>query len=432
VNHFQYREDRLFCEEVDLAEIARVVGTPFYVYSAATLSRHYRVFDEALSSVPHLICYSVKANSNLAVLHRLFQLGAGADIVSGGELYRALEAGGDPQKIVFSGVGKTREEMRYALSVGILAFNVESIAELRVLSAVAGEAGKRAPVSLRINPDVDAETHPYISTGLRDNKFGIAAKEALGAYQEAVRLPNLDVVGIDCHIGSQLTKTAPFQDAVARISLLYQEIAGIAGVELQHLDIGGGLGIPYGDREAAEPPSPEEYSAAILKGLAPVLQGKNAPTIICEPGRVIAGNAGALVTRVLYEKPTESKKFLVVDAAFNDLMRPALYQGYHPMQPVRRFEERAEETVDVVGPICESGDFLARDRKLPQLREGELLSIGAAGAYGFSMSSNYNSRPRVAEVMVSAGRFEIIRRRECREQLIENEQIPDSAFWDLP
>jgi diaminopimelate decarboxylase len=419
MNHFHYRDGELHCEEVPLARIAAEVGTPTYVYSTATIERHYRVFDEALAGLDHLICFSVKACSNLSVLRLLFGLGAGADIVSGGELARVLAAGGKGAKVVFSGVGKTEEEMRQALAAGVLAFNVESEPELRVLDEVAGKAGARARVSLRINPDVDAQTHPYISTGLKNNKFGIAWGGALDAYRLASSLPNLEVVGVDCHIGSQLTKTAPFSDAVGRLVELVQALAR-DGIAIRYLDIGGGLGIPYGKEEEPEPPSPSEYGDAVKRALAPLSDMKL--TVLCEPGRVIVGNAGVLITRVLYDKPSEAKRFLVVDAAMNDLMRPALYGSFQPMRPVAERADRERAVVDVVGPICETGDFLARDRELQLLERGELLAIGAAGAYGFTMSSNYNTRPRAAEVLVSGDGYRVVRRRETIDQLLANEK----------
>lgn len=423
MNHFHYKDDALYCEDVPLEKIAREVGTPVYVYSHATLERHYRVFDEALSGLDHLICFSVKANSNLAILRLLVGMGGGADIVSGGELFRVLRAGADPKKVVFSGVGKTREEMRQGLDAGILAFNVESREELLALNEVAGEAGARAPVSLRVNPNVDAETHPYISTGLKKNKFGVPSAEALDVYREAAALDGVEIVGIDCHIGSQLTKTEPFTDAIARIAELAHRLASEAGIEFRYLDIGGGLGIPYGEEEEPEPPTPAEYGDAIRKALAPF--GDRPPTIICEPGRVIAGNAGVLLTSVIYNKRSEVKHFVVVDAAFNDLLRPAFYGSFHPMRPVVRTPSRETIVADVVGPICETGDFLARDRELSYPEPGEALAIGAAGAYGFTMASNYNSRPRAAEVLVKGDRYAVIRRRENLEQLVENESIPD-------
>ncbi len=421
MNHFEYNGDELFCEGVPLAAIAKAHGTPTYIYSHATLSRHFRVFSEAFEDVDHLVCYSVKANSNIAVLALLFELGAGADIVSGGELARVLAAGGDPKKVVFSGVGKTPAEMRAALDVGVLAFNVESRGELDVLNRVAQESGKVAPVSLRVNPDVDAETHPYISTGLKKNKFGIAATEAKSVYEHAATLANISIVGVDCHIGSQLTKTAPFADAIDRLTKLIEELAA-SGIEIHHLDIGGGLGIPYGCSEEAEPPTPGEYGKTVRGALAPLLE--RGVKLICEPGRVIAGNAGVLLTEVLYRKGSSAKEFVIVDAAFNDLMRPALYDSYHPMRPVVRDDSRALINADVVGPICESGDFLARDRELRDLSPGELLAVGAAGAYGFTMSSNYNTRGRAAEVMVKGEQVELIRRRETVEELFINERMP--------
>ena len=419
MNHFNVRDGDLHCEEVPLARIAAEVGTPAYVYSTATIERHYRVFDEALAGLEHLICFSVKACSNLSILRLLFRLGAGADIVSGGELARVQRAGGRGDKVVFSGVGKTDDEMRQALAGGVLAFNVESEPELRVLDGIAASAGVRAPVSLRINPDVDAQTHPYISTGLKNNKFGIAWNGALEAYRLARSLPNLEVVGVDCHIGSQLTRTAPFSDAIARLVDLVKVLRG-EGIAIRMLDIGGGLGITYGKEEEPVPPTPGEYGDAIKRALAPLSDMKL--RVLCEPGRVIVGNAGVLVTRVLYDKPGEAKRFLIVDAAMNDLMRPALYGSFHPMRPVVERRDRPSATVDVVGPICESGDFLARDREMPQLERGDLLAIGAAGAYGFTMSSNYNTRPRAAEVLVAGSSYTVVRRRETIDQLLANEE----------
>ncbi|HEY8147259.1 MAG TPA: diaminopimelate decarboxylase, partial [Kofleriaceae bacterium] len=376
-------------------------------------------FDEALAGLDHVICYSVKANSNLSVLKLLFGLGAGADIVSGGELTRVIRAGGDPKKVVFSGVGKTEAEMRAALEAGVLAFNVESEPELRLLDQVAAAMGVRAPISLRVNPDVDPQTHPYISTGLKNNKFGIAATQAGEVYAAARGLRHIDIVGVDCHIGSQLTKTSPFSDAVKRlvdlIESLYRD-----GIAVRYLDIGGGLGIPYGKEEEPEPPTPAEYGAAVKEALAPLRDRRM--TILCEPGRVIVGNAGALVTRVLYDKQSDPKRFMIVDAAMNDLIRPSFYGSYHPMRPVVERPERARAAMDVVGPICESGDFLARDRELPVLERGELLCVGAAGAYSFTMSSNYNTRPRAAEVLVRGSTYQVVRRRETVDQLLANEE----------
>jgi len=424
MHHFQYRGDALFCEDVPLAQIAESVGTPVYVYSHATLERHFRVFDGAFAAHDHLVCYSVKASSNLALLKTLFSFGAGADIVSAGELFRALRAGGDPKKIVFSGVGKRDDEIEYALETGILAFNVESVAELKEIDRVAGRLGKRAPIALRVNPDVDAETHPYISTGLKKNKFGISVDAAREAYKLARSMPNLWVRGIDCHIGSQLTKTAPFRDAIGRVAVLAREIVADGSPEtsrLELLDVGGGLGIPYHE-EGEEPPSPADYAAAITEAVAP-FAGLGLK-IICEPGRVIVGNAGILLTRVLYLKQGDAKSFTIVDAAFNDLIRPAFYGSYHGIKPVARREGQTWVT-DVVGPICETGDFLARDRSMIQPAQGDLLALMSAGAYGFTMSSNYNSRPRAAEVLVKGDRFAVVRRREELEDLVKGEEIPD-------
>lgn len=422
MNHFEYKNNELYCEGVPVKKIAAEVGTPTYIYSHATLSRHFRVFDEALAGIDHLVCFSVKANSNIAVLRLLASLGAGADIVSGGELYRALQAGVPADKIVFSGVGKTVDEMKRALDADILAFNVESRAELHQLDKVAGEVGKTARVSLRVNPDVDPETHPYISTGLKKNKFGIAATDVREVYRVAASLTNIDVVGIDCHIGSQLTKTSPFRDAVQRLVDLVRDLAS-QGIDIKYVDIGGGLGIPYGQDDEPEPPSPADYGAAVQDALAPLKDLD--VTLVCEPGRVIAGNAGIMVTRVLYEKGNSAKNFTIVDGAFNDLMRPALYGSFHPMRPVVRHEGRGAHVSDVVGPICETGDFLARDREMQHVLAGELIAVGAAGAYGFSMASNYNTRPRAAEVMVKGDSYAVIRKRETLEQLLENETIPD-------
>ncbi len=419
MHHFEYRGDALHCEAVPLAEIARSVGTPTYVYSYATLERHFRVFDGAFAGHQHLVCYSVKASSNLAILRTLFSFGAGADIVSGGELFRALRAGCDPQKIVFSGVGKRDDEIEYALATGILAFNVESIPELAAIDRVAGRLGKKAPVALRVNPDVDAETHPYISTGLKKNKFGISVEAAREAYKLARGLPNLWVRGIDCHIGSQLTKTAPFRDAIGRVAALAREIVA-DGAKLELLDVGGGLGIPY-QEEGDDPPSPGDYASAITEAVAP-FAGLGLK-LICEPGRVIVGNAAVLLTRVLYLKQGEIKNFTIVDAAFNDLIRPAFYGSFHGMKPVVR-REAATWVSDVVGPICETGDFLARDRQMVKPEPGDLIAVMSAGAYGFTMASNYNTRPRAAEVLVRGDRFAVVRKRELLEDLVRGEDIP--------
>ncbi len=419
MNHFEYRDNELWCEAVSLASIAEQVGTPTFVYSHATLSRHYKVFDEGLSGMDHLIAFSVKANSNLAVLRLLFSLGAGADVVSGGELFRVLRAGGDPKKTVFSGVGKTEAEIRYALETGILAFNVESRDELHEIQRVAADMDVKAAISLRVNPDVDAETHPYISTGLQKNKFGIPMARSRDVYREAAGMSHIEVVGIDCHIGSQLTKTSPFSDAIARLRELILALRQ-DGIEIKYIDLGGGLGIPY--EEETDLPSPADYGSAVRQALEP-LSDLNL-TVICEPGRVIAGNAGVMLTRVLYHKSTEVKNFTIVDAAFNDLLRPAFYQAHHGIKPVVRGNAETWVT-DVVGPICETGDFLARDRQMPRTNNGDLLAFMSAGAYGFVMASNYNTRPRAAEVMVKGDQYAVVRERETLEQLIENEKIPD-------
>jgi diaminopimelate decarboxylase len=414
---FEYRYDELFCEGVALAAIAEAAGTPCYVYSRGEIERAYRAFDDALAGIPHEICYAVKANSTLGILGVLVQLGAGADIVSVGELYRWLRAGGTAEHVVFSGVGKTAAEMKTALDADIGCFNVESAEELEVLDRVARDSNKRARISFRVNPDVDPQTHPYISTGLKQNKFGVAMAEAPALFRDAAKRASIEVVGVDCHIGSQLTKTAPFTDAIARLVALVQDLAK-AGVKLRHVDIGGGLGIDYGKGETIV--SPAEYGVAVRAALAPL--SALGITLMTEPGRAIVGAAGALLTRVLYRKHNEAKHFTIVDAAMNDLMRPALYNSHHPIQPVRDPDRPAIAT-DVVGPICETGDFFARDRALPELAAGELVAIGAAGAYGAAMSSNYNTRPRAAEVLVSGSQFSVIRTRETYEQLVANEKL---------
>jgi len=416
---FDYRDDELFCEDVRLAEIADRIGTPTYVYSHAGLTEAFQAFDAGLEPLDRLICFAVKANSNLAVLNTLFELGAGADIVSGGELHRVIKAGGDPKKVVFSGVGKTEQEMRYALEQGIKCFNVESRAELGVLNDVAGSIGRRAPVSLRVNPDVDAETHPYISTGLKTNKFGVSMDVAFDVYREAADLANIDVVGIDCHIGSQLTKIDPFAAAIERLNALVLKLAD-AGIRLHHIDIGGGLGVPY--TEADQPPARSVYGDAVKKALAPLADMKL--EVLTEPGRNIAAMNGALLTEVLFLKSNEVKNFTVVDAAFNDLLRPAFYQSYHPIAPLARRAGAEQWTSDVVGPICETGDFLARDREMPRLERGERLAFLAAGAYGFTMASNYNTRPRAAEVLVRGSEFRVVRAREQLDDLLRGESLP--------
>ena len=413
MDHFEYRNGRLFAEELPVATIAAAAGTPCYIYSRATLERHWHAFDRAFGDHPHLICYAVKANSNLAVLNLLAQLGSGFDIVSGGELERVLAAGGDPGKVVFSGVGKRRDELERALEVGIRCFNVESVAELALLEQVAAARGQRAPVSLRIKPDVDAQTHPYISTGLKQNKFGIAPEQALTVYAQAAASPHLEVIGVDCHIGSQLTQVTPFVAALERVLALAQRLEAL-GLHIRHLDLGGGLGIRYRDEE---PPLPAEQTAALLQSL----RGKPYE-ILLEPGRAIVGNAGILVTRVELLKPGDDKNFAVVDAAMNDLIRPALYSAWQAIIPVEPRTGGEPRCYDVVGPICETGDFLGKDREL-NIEPGDLLAVRSAGAYGFTMSSNYNSRPRVAEVMVDGARFQIVRRRETVAELYAGESL---------
>jgi diaminopimelate decarboxylase len=416
---FDYRDGQLCCEGVALDKLASELGTPLYVYSRGELERAYRAFDDALTGLPHRICYSVKACSSLGILAVLAKLGAGADIVSGGELLRWQRAGGDASKVVFSGVGKTEDEMRAALAAGIHAFNVESAEELAVLDEVARAAGTRARIALRVNPDVDPETHPYISTGLKQNKFGVAMEESRALFRAAAAMPGIEVIGVDCHIGSQLTKTSPFTDAIARLVTLVEQLAA-DGIRIAHVDIGGGLGIDYGKGEAP-PPSPAEYGAAVRAALAPL--AALGVTLVCEPGRVIVGQAGALLTRVLYRKRSEAKHFTIVDAAMNDLMRPALYGSFHPIWPVRG-ADRATIATDVVGPICETGDFFARDRALPELARGELLCVGATGAYGAAMASNYNTRPRAPEVLVDGDQFTVLRPRETYDQLLAGERLP--------
>ncbi|MBA3451837.1 MAG: diaminopimelate decarboxylase [Deltaproteobacteria bacterium] len=414
---FDYKNNELHCEGVPLAKIAAEVGTPFYVYSRADLERAYNSFDAALEGIPHRICYAVKANSTLAILKVLIDLGAGADIVSYGELFRWQKAGGDPAKVVFSGVGKTEQEIKLALAAGIGCFNVESGEELLELDRIALAVGKLAKVSLRVNPDVDAGTHPYISTGLKTNKFGVSMEEARDLARTGAKLRGIELAGVDFHIGSQLTKTSPFADAIARLVALIQDLAK-DGIKLTHIDIGGGLGIDYGKGEVI--PSPAEYGVAVREALAPLLS--MGLELYTEPGRVLVGAAGALVTRVLYRKRNEVKHFTLVDAAMNDLMRPALYGSHHPMKPVTN-PGRPEIATDVVGPICETGDFFARDRNLPEMAQGELLWIGAAGAYGSTMASNYNTRPRVPEILVRGDKYTVIKPRETYEQLIAGERI---------
>ena len=412
MHFFEYKDGQLHAEGVSAQELAKQYGTPLYVYSAAPLRRHFQAFDSAFDGLPHLTCYSVKANSNLALLKLLKECGAGMDIVSGGELHRALTAGVPASKIVYSGVGKRSDEMRQALAADILMFNVESMGELERLSAVASDMGKTARISLRINPDVDPKTHPYISTGLKKNKFGLDIEQSMAAYSRAMALPNIEPIGIDCHIGSQLTTLDPFMEALDRIIRFYDRLKAM-GIRIEFLDLGGGLGITYDEEE---PPHPAEFGKALTGVL------KDHPmTLILEPGRVIAGNSGILVTEVVYTKKTPSKDFIIVDAGMNDLVRPSLYGSFHAIREVAP-KGRPELNVDVVGPICESGDFLARDRDIPAVEPGELLAVFSAGAYGFTMSSNYNSRPRAAEVLVDGDTVTLARRRETYADLIALEQ----------
>ena len=414
MDFFNYQGSSLYAEGVAVSQLAEQYGTPLYVYSRKTLERHYRAYDDALAAQDHLICYAVKANSNLAVLNVLARLGAGFDIVSVGELERVLTAGGDPAKVIFSGVGKQPAEMRRALEVGIKCFNVESEAELERLSEVASAMGVQAPVSLRVNPDVDAQTHPYISTGLKENKFGISIDRAEEVYRKAASLPNLDVKGVDCHIGSQLTQSEPFLDALDRLLVLIDRLAE-SNIQITHLDLGGGLGVRY-DNET--PPEPSDYAHLVLERL-----GDRALTLIMEPGRSIAANAGILLTRVEYLKPTEAKNFAIVDAAMNDLLRPSLYSAWQAIIPAEQpADDIAVEEYDLVGPICETGDFIGKNRKLA-LKQGDLLAVRSAGAYGFAMSSNYNSRNRAAEVMVDEEQSFLVRRRETFEQQIAGESV---------
>ena len=419
MHHFEYRNGEMHAEGVPLKRIAKEVGTPAYIYSLATLRRHYQVFDRAFAQVRHIVCFSVKANSNLALLRFFANEGSGFDIVSGGELFRALKVGADPKKIVFSGVGKKKEEIEYALNAGILMFNVESEPELVALNEIAGGVGKKAPISLRINPDVDPQTHPYISTGMKKAKFGIDITKSIETYKRAAALKNIDVVGVDCHIGSQLTSVSPFVDALAKVrEYLDRVLVGELkkeGAQIRYLDLGGGLGINYHDET---PPLPDEYAKAIIRGL----EGLDI-TLILEPGRVIVGNAGILLTEVQYVKETDAKTFVIIDGGMNDLIRPALYGSYQAIQPV--VESKAEKIVaDVVGPICESGDFLAKDREIHRPERGDLLAVMSVGAYGFTMASNYNSHPKPPEVLVDGDQYYVVRKRESFDDLINGEVIP--------
>jgi len=417
LNYFDYKEGKLFCEDVSLEKIADEVGTPFYCYSQKTLVRHFNVFDSAFKDIDHLVCFAVKANSNLAVLNELVKAGAGCDTVSGGEIFRALKVGCDPQKIVYAGVGKTEEEIEYALNSGILMFNVESSQELFTIDKVAGRVGKKASVALRINPDVDPQTHPYISTGLKENKFGFNLKSAVEEYKIASRMENINIIGVHQHIGSQITMVSPFVDALAKLLVFIDELKS-SGIEIKYINLGGGLGITYNDES---PPLPTELAKEII----PLLK-ESGCTIMFEPGRMIAGNAGVLVSRILYTKQNEDKIFYIADAAMNDLVRPSFYNSYQAIQHVNQQDlSRKKVEVDVVGPICEAGDFLAKDRILPELKKGELFAVMSAGAYGFTMSSNYNSRRRSAEVLVKGNKYFVVRERESVNDLIKGESIPE-------
>lgn len=413
MDYFEYHNEILCCDDVDIREIAREVGTPFYLYSYRTLIRHCHSLHRAFGDTPHLTCYSMKANSNLALVQLLALEGIGVDIVSGGELYRALRADFPPERIVYSGVGKMDEEIRYALKAGILAFNVESIPELRRIDEIAGEMGTAARIALRINPNVDPKTHPYISTGMKRNKFGISHDQAVQSFKLAAGLDHVKVVGIDAHIGSQITTVEPFVESAERLADLVEQLQG-EGIRLEHIDIGGGLGIRYADEK---PPEPSEWVRAILPALK-----RTGLRVILEPGRSLIGNVGILVTKVLYVKETPYKMFVIVDAAMTDLIRPSLYDAYHRIQPVVR-SGRDTVVADIVGPVCESGDFLARDREIEQPERGDLLAVMSAGAYGFVMASNYNSRPRGAEVLVMKNRVEVIRARETYEDLVRGERM---------
>ncbi len=418
MNDFQYKEGTLYCEGVSVAEIAAQTGTPVYVYSAHTMTDHFRKLDEAFADVPHLICYSVKAASNLAILSLLADYGAGADIVSGGELHRALRAGIPPDSIVYAGIGKTAPEIAKALEAGVLMFNVESAEELEQIQRVAAAMGKKARVALRVNPDVDPATHPYIATGLREAKFGIPIGEALAEYRRARELDHIDPVGVHTHIGSQIIDVGPYAEAVGKLANLVEDLRA-DGFHIDYFNMGGGFGIPYQDEDVPVPADYAETVGAALRSLG--------CTVIWEIGRMIVGNAGILLTRVLYRKSAPDKNFIIVDAAMNDLIRPSLYGSYHEIKSVRE-GEREMITADIVGPICESGDFLAKQREVPLFEQGELAAVMSAGAYGFSMSSNYNSRPRAAEVLVKGDKWFVVRRREEYEDLTRDEEIPRGLF----
>ena len=415
MDHFNYKDSQLFAEDIAIENIAEQFGTPCYIYSKATLERHWNAFNDAFGEQKHLICYAVKANPNIAILNLFARLGSGFDIVSIGELERVLKAGGDPAKVVFSGVGKRSNEMIRALEVGIHCFNIESEAELVQLDKIAAQLGKIAPISIRVNPDVDAKTHPYISTGLKENKFGIGIDAAEAVYHKAHLMKHINIIGIDCHIGSQLTEIAPFMDALERVLTLTEKLQA-ANIHIKHLDLGGGLGVKYKDEE---PPLPSDYTKCLFSN--PKVKNYE---IIIEPGRAITANAGILVTKVEYLKQSEYKNFAIVDAAMNDLLRPSLYQAWQEIIPIQITAEEKTKPYDIVGPICETGDFLGKNRNL-SIKQGDLLAIRSSGAYGSSMSSTYNSRPRIAEIMIDKNTAHLIRRRETIEELMQGEQIPN-------
>ena len=416
MHSFEYQQGELYCEQVPVSRIAKELGTPCYIYSHETLIRHFHAYDNAFKDIPHVIAFAMKANSNLAILRLMAREGSGVDIVSGGELFRAMKAGVPASKIVFAGVGKSPDEIRDALKANILMFNVESAAEIRAINDVAASVGMKARIALRINPDVDPKTHPYISTGMKKSKFGIAADRALEEYKTASSMTHIDVVGVHAHIGSQLTDVTPFVDSLKKVVALIDTLK-THGINIRYLNIGGGLGITYSDEK---PPLPQDLAHAI----SPLVKGLGL-TLVMEPGRVIVGNAGILVTKALYEKAGETKHFVIVDAAMNDLIRPSLYGAYHEIRPVNEAAaHRPKHMVDIVGPVCESGDFLAKERSLPNIQPDDLLAVMSAGAYGFVMASNYNSRPRVPEVLVKGGEFHVIRERETYDDLVNGETIP--------
>lgn len=416
MHSFEYQQGELYCEQVPVSRIAKELGTPCYIYSHETLIRHFHAYESAFKDIPHVIAFAMKANSNLAILRLMAREGSGVDIVSGGELFRALKAGVPASKIVFAGVGKSPDEIRDALKAEILMFNVESPAEIRAINDVAASVGMKARIALRINPDVDPKTHPYISTGMKKSKFGIAADRALQEYKMASSLSHIDVVGVHAHIGSQLTDVTPFVDSLKKVVALIDTLKS-HGINIRYLNIGGGLGITYSDEK---PPLPQDLAHAI----SPLVKGLGL-TLVMEPGRVIVGNAGILVTKALYEKAGETKHFVIVDAAMNDLIRPSLYGAYHEIRPVNEAAvRRPKQMMDIVGPVCESGDFLAKERSLPNIQPDDLLAIMSAGAYGFVMASNYNSRPRVPEVLVKGAEFHVIRERETYDDLVKGERIP--------